>query len=93
MFFTRRRQKELETLIKSEQQKCVQEILLVIQSTHEDVKRVVDCFELNIKSSDDSPSKRAQEFTQRLDDYQKDMDSMAGSVVDGALPDPPRRNG
>lgn len=90
MFYTRKKQAELETFIKDEQQKCVRQINLMIQSLREELNDVIEYFKV---VEDDSPSKRAETYLQRLDDYQSQMDAMAGSVIDGPLPEPPRRNG
>jgi len=73
----------------NEEKRSLQELFLVIQSLRDEIHSFAK--QLNLQT-DDKPSSRAVNYQQKLADYQKKMDALAGSVVESAPADPPSLN-
>lgn len=89
MFMTKKAfERMLEPLIKRQkkQNKCLQQILDVIQWQHDELKRLAA---LIAPDDNGKRSRPSLDYLQKLSDYQSQMDGLAGQVV-SELPTPPK---
>ena len=72
--------------------KCLQNNFLVIQSLRDELNDFSKALNINVQ---DSPSKRALDYQQKLAEHQDRVNGLAGMMVDGIPPAPSshERNG
>ncbi len=74
--------------VAEESKKGLQSIASMIQLLCDELQSLRK--DIGFVATEESPSKRASDLQQKLLDYQRQLDGLAGQVIDGELPQPPR---